>query len=77
MSGYAAAGDADAEMSSELIKQMKPPGFSVQEMGRLLYSRDTLRDPQADRDQRDAAAARVLGGLRREAQTTTTDLLAG
>lgn len=31
----------------QLIKRMKPLGFSVQEMGDLLHARDTLRDPSA------------------------------
>lgn len=31
-----------------LIKEMKPLGFSVEEMRDLLEARDTLRDPDAD-----------------------------
>ncbi|MDP2709907.1 MAG: MerR family transcriptional regulator [Solirubrobacteraceae bacterium] len=31
----------------QLIKRMKPLGFSVQEMGELLHARDTLRDVSA------------------------------
>ncbi len=38
----------------ELIKQMKPLGFSVEEMRELLDARDELRDPGAT----EAAAAR-------------------
>jgi DNA-binding transcriptional MerR regulator len=42
-----------------LIKQMKPLGFSVQQMGQLLHARDTLRDPHADLGERDAASQRL------------------
>jgi DNA-binding transcriptional MerR regulator len=38
-----------------LIKQMKPIGFTVQEMRELLEARDTARDPAAGAAERDAA----------------------
>jgi DNA-binding transcriptional MerR regulator len=44
-----------------LIKQMKPLGFTVQEMRALLDAHDTLRDPGADADERQAANERLRG----------------
>jgi DNA-binding transcriptional MerR regulator len=38
-----------------LIKQMKPLGFTVQQMRDLLDARDALRDPATDADARAAA----------------------
>jgi DNA-binding transcriptional MerR regulator len=38
-----------------LIKQMKPIGFTVQEMRELLDARDTVRDPHASAPERRAA----------------------
>jgi MerR family transcriptional regulator, copper efflux regulator len=43
----------------ELIKQMKPLGFTVAEMRELLDARDALADPRADADRRAAAADRL------------------
>jgi DNA-binding transcriptional MerR regulator len=64
----------------ELIKQMKPLGFSVQEMGQLLHARDTLRDPHADLAQRDAASQRLhdfaAAAARRCAELTAQLVLA-
>jgi DNA-binding transcriptional MerR regulator len=42
-----------------LIKQMKPLGFSLEEMGELLAARDTLGDPGASAEARREAAART------------------
>lgn len=44
----------------DLIKQMKPLGFSVQEMRDLLAARDTLRDDEVD----DAAAEQARERLK-------------
>jgi DNA-binding transcriptional MerR regulator len=62
----------------ELIKRMKPLGFSVQETRRLLEARDLLRDPQTPDERRAsahatlkrfaAAAAERVQELRREVE---------
>lgn len=39
----------------ELIKRMKPLGFTLEQMRELLDARDTLQDDSADDDARDAA----------------------
>lgn len=56
--GFRLYGDEQIERLA-LIKQMKPLGFRVQEMRQLLRARDTLRDPQADLGERDAASQRL------------------
>jgi DNA-binding transcriptional MerR regulator len=43
----------------ELIKQMKPIGFTVQEMRELLVARDAVRSPETDPAARDAARERL------------------
>lgn len=43
----------------ELIKHMKPLGFTVQQMRELLDARDTLADDNADRDARELARERL------------------
>lgn len=43
----------------ELIKQMKPIGFSIHEMRELLDARDTLRSPAAATEDRAAARERL------------------
>ena len=42
-----------------LIKQMKPLGFTVQEMRELLEARDAAHDESLSTDERDAAVARL------------------
>lgn len=42
-----------------LIKQMKPLGFTVQEMRELLEARDAARDPDAPRARREEALRRL------------------
>lgn len=42
-----------------LIKEMKPLGFTVQQMRELLDARDVLRDPATDATARERAAACV------------------
>jgi DNA-binding transcriptional MerR regulator len=56
--GFRLYGDEQIERLA-LIKQMKPLGFSVQEMRQLLCARDTLRDSQAGLGERDAASQRL------------------
>jgi MerR family transcriptional regulator, copper efflux regulator len=43
----------------ELIKQMKPLGFRVDEMRALLDARDAMSDPSAAHSERDAATKRL------------------
>jgi DNA-binding transcriptional MerR regulator len=45
----------------ELIKEMKPLGFSVEEMRTLLKARDALRDPRSGCEERQAATERLRG----------------
>lgn len=44
-----------------LIKQMKPLGFSIEEMRELLEARDTLQGSTADDDARASALERLKG----------------
>ena len=43
----------------QLITQMKPLGFTVEEMRALLHARDALHDPGTAADEREAATARL------------------
>jgi DNA-binding transcriptional MerR regulator len=42
-----------------VIKQMKPLGFTVQEMRELLHARDGVHDARSDPGEREAALARL------------------
>jgi DNA-binding transcriptional MerR regulator len=71
--------DQDTVARLLLIKQMKPLGFTLEEMRLLIETRDRLDDPDLDPDERNnllervalfsAAATEKVGGLREQLAT--------
>jgi DNA-binding transcriptional MerR regulator len=59
----------------ELIKRMKPLGFSVEEMVEVLSALDTLTDPETGRAER-IALAEQLDTYRDRVETKAVELLA-